>query len=90
MLGRVLTVICLLAGAASCGAASNKIQSRAAFDLDCPEAQVTVSEGQGCNYYARGCGKKAAYTAHAQNSDSMACCPPVGCIVELNGEVQSE
>jgi hypothetical protein len=49
-----------------------------------------VEEGQGCTYYARGCGKKAAYIVRAKSADSMVCCPPIGCDALLNGAVSED
>jgi hypothetical protein len=63
------------------------VASRAAFDLDCAGANIKVEEGPECTYYARGCGKKAAYIVRARVDGSMICCPPIGCDAILNGAV---
>jgi hypothetical protein len=76
-----------LGGAACGGGAMAHVQERAAFDLKCSENQITVQEGSGCNYYATGCGKRAAYVVRAEAADSMVCCPPAGCTAILNSDI---
>lgn len=46
------------------GVASERIENRAAIDLDCPRRQIEVEaldEGVAQNYVARGCGRRAVY-----------------------------
>lgn len=67
-----------------------KVAERAAFDMNCPTNQIAVTQGDGCTYYARGCGVKAAYIVRAKNADAMVCCPPIGCDAVLNGAVTKD
>jgi hypothetical protein len=47
---------------AACSTTADLVRARAAFDLSCTEAKVTVQEMPG-TYVARGCGKEAPYVA---------------------------
>jgi hypothetical protein len=66
------------------------VASRASFDLDCDAGNINVQEGPGCAYYARGCGRKAAYIVRAKTEGAMVCCPPIGCDAILNGAVSED
>jgi hypothetical protein len=63
------------------------VAGRASFDLECPPESILVSEGGRCTFYARGCGKKAAYIVMPAYYRSMVCCPAAGCTAILNGNV---
>ncbi len=69
---------------------SVKVASRAAFDMDCEPKQIAVTPGDGCTYYARGCGKKAVYIVQPKAAGSMVCCPPIGCEAILNSAVRDD
>lgn len=70
--------------------AAKTVRARAAFDLSCTEESVVVNAGGGCNWFARGCGKKAAYVVKPMAEGSWSCCPPIGCTAVLNGPIHEE
>jgi hypothetical protein len=53
------------------------VQQRAAFDLSCPTAQLTVQNIGGDSYGATGCGRKASYTCICAWSEMGECEKPV-------------
>jgi hypothetical protein len=92
-LGHALAAIVAAGVASTCVPAVNpvpKVANRAAFDMGCPTEKIVVSHGDGCTYYARGCGMKAAYILRARNADSIGCCPPIGCDAFLDGVVSKD
>ena len=64
MLG-LLSILCL-ALAGCMGATSNQLQKRAAFDMECPAAQLTVVQLDKRTRGVRGCGKRVTYIEHCR------------------------
>jgi hypothetical protein len=61
---RTLLLVCLallLGCAVGAGAAAPLVRERAAYDLDCPDAQIRLEEELGGQFKAIGCGRKARY-----------------------------
>ena len=61
MVGRSSVVFGLVGLLTACGASRDQLRTRAAFDLDCPEASVEVIPLDRSTYGVRGCGQKATY-----------------------------
>jgi hypothetical protein len=49
-----------------CGASNQQLQTRAAFDLQCPQEQVGIVEIDNRTRGAQGCGRKATYIEDCQ------------------------
>jgi len=64
------SALCFFAGCASKG---GSVQERAAFDLNCPVAQVTVKELPGAGWGAQGCGQRASYTCNRDGWGGVRC-----------------
>ena len=56
--------------AAGAGAAAPQVRARAAYDLDCPDADIRLQEELGGQFKAIGCGRKARYRAAC---DALSC-----------------
>lgn len=90
VVGLLVLVTAALCATACGGGALSHVTERAAFDLNCSGREVQVTEGSSCTYYARGCGKKAAYIVRPKAAGSFACCPPIGCDAVLNSAIAPE
>lgn len=58
-----------------CFSAQGTVEARAAYDFNCPEDDVTVTNVSGTTYAASGCGRKALYVCNQDDSmtDDIAC-----------------
>jgi hypothetical protein len=61
---KMFLLVSLLAG--GCGATTEQLHARAAFDLNCPQNQVNVVEIDDRTRGVTGCGKKAVYIENCQ------------------------
>ena len=59
------------------GAAVPLVRVRAASDLDCPDAEIRISEELGNRYKAVGCGRKMLYRT---------ACDGLSCVVQSENE----
>jgi hypothetical protein len=60
---RRLVVLPLFAiGCFSSGTNAGPVTARAAYDMQCPEKELQITELGGKTYGVRGCGKQATYT----------------------------
>jgi hypothetical protein len=58
---RILLFGSFVMGLAGCGASLEQLHARAAFDLNCPEAQLQVVKIDQRTQGVRGCGRQATY-----------------------------
>jgi len=56
-----LLLLALAACTTASGAAVPLVRAHAASDLDCPDAEIRITEELGGRYKAVGCGRKATY-----------------------------
>lgn len=59
---------CLLLGLLACGATEEQLRARAAFDLQCPEGKLQLTQLDDRTQGVRGCDKQATYveSCHGQ------------------------
>ena len=53
----------------ACGASAEQLQTRAAFDLNCPAQQISVIELDGRTRGVTGCGQRATYVESCDRVD---------------------
>ena len=54
-------IFCILPFIIGCGATVSQLKARAAFDLGCPESEITIVDIDKRTKGVMGCGKKATY-----------------------------
>lgn len=65
-----------------CGATVGQLKARAAFDLDCPESQLTIVAIDDRTRGVRGCGSKAVYVETCRMLNNA----PTDCTWVLNSD----
>ncbi len=66
----VVVLVAAIGLTIGCGASQEQLVRRASFDLNCPEAQVTVYEIDGRTRGVRGCARQATYVESCEANRS--------------------
>jgi hypothetical protein len=64
-----LVLLTIFAGCGGASASTSQLKTRAAFDLNCPESAIEVSELDKVTRGVRGCGKQRTYVESCKSNE---------------------